>query len=261
MPKEKEEARDERKRAFIDALKESKCRELIEPLRHKIASYLDGAIAAEEVFKTVHYVSRESNEVITLFKKRPDVILAGIAMEANRYVTEIGGINVKARAGDLTVLFVDAIVNPASPDGVMAAGVAGAIKKAGGGGIEKEARSKAPIRQGTAAVTGAGSLSNLYVVHTPTAEKQGGASSPERVKAALLAALRAAEELEMESLGIPGMGTGTGGVSPDGAAWAIVDAIRCHEAKSISDIILLDQGEEMVHAFIRALERYDEENG
>jgi O-acetyl-ADP-ribose deacetylase (regulator of RNase III) len=261
MPKETEEARDERKRKFIAALKESKCRELIEPLRQKIASYIEGSIAAEDVFKAVHYVSRESNEVIALFKKRPDVILAGIAMEANLYVTEIGGINVKARKGDLTVLFVDAIVNPESPDGKMTAGVAGAIKKEGGAGIEEEARSKAPIKPGSAVVTAAGSLPNLHVVHAPTAKEPGGASSAEQVKAAVAAALRAAETAGAESIAIPGMGTGAGGVPPDDAAWAAVDAIRSHEAKSISDVILIDRGEETALAFTRALERFDEENG
>ncbi|HER43438.1 MAG TPA: hypothetical protein ENO08_03160, partial [Candidatus Eisenbacteria bacterium] len=119
MPKETEEARDERKRAFILALKESKCRALVEPLHRKTAAYLAGEIPAEDLFKTIHYVSKESGELVAMFKKRPDVILAGIAMEENLYVTEIHDINVKVRKGDLTVLFVDAIVNPANTGGSM----------------------------------------------------------------------------------------------------------------------------------------------
>jgi O-acetyl-ADP-ribose deacetylase (regulator of RNase III) len=257
MPKETEEARDERKGKFIAALKESKCHELIEPLRHKITSYIEGSITAEEVFKTVHYVSRQSNEVVALFKKRPDVILAGIAMEANLYVTEIGGINVKARRGDLTVLFVDAIVNPARSEGLMTDGVAGAIKKAGGESIEEKALSKAPIAPGTAIVTAAGSLPNLCVVHAPM--EPGETSSPEGVTAAVSAALQAAETIEAESIAIPGMTAG--GVPPDDDARAVVDAIRSHKAGSISDIILIDLGEDMAGAFTRALERFDEETG
>ncbi|MCK4349378.1 MAG: hypothetical protein KAX13_00885 [Candidatus Krumholzibacteria bacterium] len=46
MTNETEEARDERKRKFIDSLKDSKCRSLIEPLRDKIDSYLRGDITA-----------------------------------------------------------------------------------------------------------------------------------------------------------------------------------------------------------------------
>ena len=40
---------------------------------------------------------------------------------------------------DLTKLEVDAIVNPANSSGTMGGGVAGAIKRAGGGEIEREA--------------------------------------------------------------------------------------------------------------------------
>ncbi len=261
MTNETEEARDERKRKFIDSLKDSKCRSLIEPLRDKIDSYLRGDITAEAVFKTAHYVSKQSNDAIAMFKKRPDVILAGIAMEDNLYVTGIGEINIKARRGELTVLFVDAIVNPASPDGAMVAGVAGAIKRAGGEEIEKEALSKAPIEQGSAAVTGAGSLPNLHVIHAPTAGEADRESSRELVKGAVLAALEAAEGLGTTSIAIPGMGTGAGKISPQESAAATVEAIRALEAKSISDIILIDRDEETVRAFIRALEEYDKETG
>ncbi len=261
MTNENEEARDERKRKFIDSLKETRCRSLIEPLGDKINSYLEGNITAEDVFKAAHYVSKQSNDAIAMFKKRPDVILAGIAMEDNLYVTGIGEINIKARNGDLTVLFVDAIVNPASPDGAMAAGVAEAIKRAGGEEIEKEALSKAPIERGSAAVTGAGSLYNLHVIHAPTADEADGESSREQVKAAVLAALEAAEGLGAASIAIPGMGSGAGKVSPQDSAGAIVEAIISHEAKSISDIILIDRDENTVQAFIKALEEYDEETG
>ena len=261
MTNETEEARDERKRKFIDSLKDARCRSLIEPLGDKIISYLNGDIAAEDVFKTAHYVSKQSTNVIAMFKKRPDVILAGIAMEDNLYITGIGEINIKTRNGDITVLFVDAIVNPASPDGAMAAGVSGAIKRAGGEEIEKETLSKAPIEQGSAVVTGAGSLPNLHVIHAPTAGEAGGESSRELVKGAVLAALEAAEELGAASIAIPGMGTGSGKVPPQESASAIVEAIRTHEAKSISDIILIDRDEDTVQAFIKALENYDEETG
>jgi O-acetyl-ADP-ribose deacetylase (regulator of RNase III) len=261
MPKETEEARDERKRTFIEALKESKCRALVDPLHRKTKAYLEGEIPAEDLFKTIHYVSKESNELITMFKKRPDVILAGIAMEENLYVTEICDINIKVRKGDLTVLFVDAIVNPANTGGSMGGGVAGAIKREGGDVIEKQARSAAPIALGTAVATGAGDLPNLFVIHAPTVEKPAGSSSPERVKAAVSAALAEAERVEARTIGIPGMGTGVGGVPYEDAARAIVEAICAHETKGITDIILIDRDEKMAEVFVRALERHDGENG
>jgi O-acetyl-ADP-ribose deacetylase (regulator of RNase III) len=261
MPKETEEARDERKRAFIEALRESKYRALVEPLHRKTTAYFAGEIPAEDLFKTIHYVSKESGEVVAMFKKRPDVILAGIAMEENLYVTEICDINVKVRKGDLTVLFVDAIVNPANTGGSMGGGVAGAIKRAGGDVIEKQARAAAPIALGTAVATEAGALPNLFVIHAPTVDKPAGTSSPDMIKAAVSAALAEAERVEAQTIAIPGMGTGVGGVPFGDASRAVVEGICAHGTKGISDIILIDRDEKMAEAFVTALERYDEENG
>ena len=261
MPKETEEARDQRKRAFIEALKESKCRALVEPLHRKTEAYLGGEIPAEDLFKTIHYVSKESGELVQMFKKRPDVILAGIAMEENLYVTEIRDINVKVRRGDLTVLFVDAIVNPANTGGSMGGGVAGAIKRAGGDLIEKQAMAAAPIALGAAVSTEAGDLPNLFVIHAPTVDKPAGSSSPELITAAVSAALAEAERVEAQTVAIPGMGTGVGGVDLGDAARAVIEAICAHGTKDISDIILIDRDERMAEAFVKALERYDEENG
>ncbi len=260
MVKESEEARDERKKRFISALRDKKCRDLLEPLARKMESYMEGEITPEDVFKTVKYVARESDEVVNAFKKRPDVILAGIAMEENRYVTEISEINVKARQGDITAVFTDGIVNPADEKGAMTDGVAGAIKEAGGDEIEKEAVSKGPITIGEAIATAAGSLPNHYVIHAATVTGPPGPSSKETIRKALTAALKAAEETECESLAIPGMGTGAGKTVPEEAARAIVDAIKSHTAEHLSDIILIDRNEEMVEAFVEALEKYDAEN-
>jgi O-acetyl-ADP-ribose deacetylase (regulator of RNase III) len=260
MPKESEEARDQRKRQFISAIRDRKCRNLIEPLSQKVQSYLKGEIPPEDVFKAAHYVARQGDEITADFKKKPDVILAGIAMDENKYITEIGDIGVKVRRGDVLEVFSDAIVNPASPDGTMAAGLAGAIKKAGGNGIEKEALSNTPIAVGTAVVTGAGTLPFLNIIHAPTGDEPGGKSSSGNVQAAVSAALAVAEELEIDTVTVPGMGTGIGGVPPEESAAAIVEAIKAHEAQSVSSINLVDMNGEAVDAFVAALEKYDEEN-
>lgn len=260
MPKESEEARLERKRRFIHEIRDRKCRELIEPLLRKSQSYLKGEISPEDVFKAAHYVARQGDEITADFKKKPDVILAGIAMDENKYITEIGDIGVKVRQGDVLSVFADAIVNPASPDGKMAAGLAGSIKKAGGNGIEKEALSRAPISSGAAVATGAGTLPFLHIIHAPTIDEAGGKSSTDKVQAAITAALALAEKLEIDTVNIPGMGTGAGGVSPEESAAAIVESIRAHEVKSVSSINLVDVNGETVEAFVAALEKYDEEN-
>ena len=59
--------------------------------------------------------------------------------------------------GDITQLDVDAIANAANDHLWMGAGVAGAIKRAGGDEIEREAVAKGPIPVGSAVATGGGS--------------------------------------------------------------------------------------------------------
>jgi len=67
--------------------------------------------------------------------------------------------------GDIPALDVDALANAANDRLWMGAGVAGAIKRAGGEEVEREAVAKGPIPLGSAVVTGAGRLHARYVVH------------------------------------------------------------------------------------------------
>src|ERR687883_945988 len=67
--------------------------------------------------------------------------------------------------GDITQLDVDAIANAANDHLWMGAGVAGAIKRAGGVEIEREAVAKGPIAVGDAVATGGGRLKARHVIH------------------------------------------------------------------------------------------------
>jgi uncharacterized protein (DUF433 family) len=67
--------------------------------------------------------------------------------------------------GDITALEVDAIANAANNALWMGAGVAGAIKRAGGDEIEREAVAKGPIEVGEAVAAGAGRLAAKWVIH------------------------------------------------------------------------------------------------
>lgn len=257
----KEEARAERKLKFIESLKRRQTRDLIEPLAKKIDSFMEGKLAPEDLFKAIHYVAVQSEKVTKKFRNRPDVVLAEIAMDENKFTTEVGDINVKARLGDIMTLFVDAIVNPADPRGVMTDGVAAAIKAAGGDEIEREAVAKAPIAVGAAIATTAGKLQNVRIIHVSVSSEPGGTSSADTVRLAVSAALKLADELDLESIAIPGLGTGAGGVSPDDSAAAIFEAITSHKPKSLTDVTLVSLDGPMVAAFVKILEKFDEENG
>ena len=60
--------------------------------------------------------------------------------------------------GDIAALDVDAVANAANDRLWMGAGVAGALKRAGGDEIEHEAVAQGPIAVGDAVATGAGRL-------------------------------------------------------------------------------------------------------
>src|ERR1051325_11465958 len=67
--------------------------------------------------------------------------------------------------GDIAALEVDAVANAANDHLWMGAGVAGALKRAGGEEIEREAVAKGPVPLGTAVATSAGRLRAKHVLH------------------------------------------------------------------------------------------------
>jgi O-acetyl-ADP-ribose deacetylase (regulator of RNase III) len=150
------------------------------------------------------------------------------------------------RKGDITRVTCDAIVNPANSYGCMGGGVAGAIKRAGGADIEKEAMDKAPIPVGKAIATKAGKLHCCYVIHSPTMERPAMKIRVENVEKAMYAALSLAKQLGIKSIAIPGMGTGVGGVARDEAARIMFNIAR--QEKDFEEILFVDHNEKMVEA-------------
>jgi O-acetyl-ADP-ribose deacetylase (regulator of RNase III) len=111
----------------------------------------------------------------------------------------------------------------------------------------------APIAVGAAVVTSAGRLYARHVIHAPTMEEPGIRIGVENVRRATRAALIAAAVNGLETIAVPGMGTGDGGVDPDEAARAIVDEIRAHRGARPSVIYLLAVDDYMLTAFEDAL--------
>jgi O-acetyl-ADP-ribose deacetylase (regulator of RNase III) len=154
--------------------------------------------------------------------------------------------------GDITKFPCDAIVNPANSFGHMDGGVAGAIKRVGGIEIEKEAISNAPIPIGKAIATQAGSLSCKYIIHAPTMEQPAMKINKHNVEIATRAALKTATEMNLNSIAIPGMGTGVGGVSAHDAAEVMIKTAKEFQGK-IEKIIFIGFNEELVNAFKKYL--------
>jgi O-acetyl-ADP-ribose deacetylase (regulator of RNase III) len=155
--------------------------------------------------------------------------------------------------GDITQLQVDAIANAANNHLWMGAGVAGAIKRAGGEEIEREAVALSPIEVGDAVATGAGKLAARYVIHGAVMG-QDLQTNGALIRRTTLRCLALADELGVESLALPAFGTGVGGFPLDECARVMVAAAREYEAERLRRVVFAVFGAEAAAAFEQALE-------
>ena len=156
--------------------------------------------------------------------------------------------------GDIAALQVDAVANAANNHLWMGAGVAGALKRAGGAEIEREAMAKGPIDVGEAVATGAGRLPARWVIHGAVMG-QDLRTNGGLVERTTQSVLRVAEELGARSLALPAFGTGVGGFPLDECATLMVRVAREHEPRSLERVVFAVFGEEARQAFADALSK------
>lgn len=148
---------------------------------------------------------------------------------------------------------VEVIVNAANSLGLMGGGVAGAIKRAAGAEVEREAAKQAPIRVGKAVLTSGGRTKFKGIIHAPTMPEPGMRIPAQNVALATTAALTLADEKGFESVAIPGLGTGVGGVAPEEAAPMMVKAARSFPPRVLKSVVLMDVDPAMVSAWQDAM--------
>ncbi len=130
----------------------------------------------------------------------------------------------RVRQGDITAYDGDAIVNAANNRLQLGAGVAGAIRRAGGPAIQEECDRHGPIGVGQAAITGAGDLAVQWVIH---AAAMGDEPVSERsIRDSTIASLALAVENGVRRIAFPVLGSGVGGFDLRRAAETMRDAIR-----------------------------------
>jgi O-acetyl-ADP-ribose deacetylase (regulator of RNase III) len=154
--------------------------------------------------------------------------------------------------GDIAALEVDAVANAANDRLWMGAGVAGALKRAGGEEIEREAVAKGPIPLGSAVATGAGRLPAQHVLHGAVMG-QDLHTNADLVRRTTKSCLELADELSAHSLALPAFGTGVGGFPLPECAEIMVDVARSYEARSLERLVFAVFGDEARHAFEAAL--------
>jgi O-acetyl-ADP-ribose deacetylase (regulator of RNase III) len=161
-------------------------------------------------------------------------------------------IELEVLEGDITALEVDAIANAANNHLWMGGGVAGAIKRAGGEEIEREAVQQGPIEVGDAVATGAGSLPARWVIHGAVMG-QDLQTNAELVRRTTESCLRVADELGAKSLALPAFGTGVGGFPLDECARLMVDVVRGHQPAAVRKVLFTVFGRDAKDAFEAAL--------
>src|SRR5207247_10279969 len=140
-------------------------------------------------------------------------------------VVSIGRVSLETERGDISQARVDAVVNAANNHLWMGAGVAGALKRAGGLEIEREAVAKGPVEIGEAVVTSGGALPAKYVIHAAVMG-QDLQTDQSKIRKATRNSLIRARELGVASIAFPALGTGVGGLPVGQEAEARVDRWR-----------------------------------
>ena len=140
------------------------------------------------------------------------------------------GTTIEAVQADLTTLVVDAIVNAANERLEHGGGVALAIARAGGPAVQSESdawvREHGPVGSGEAAVTTAGEMPARLVIHVVGPRYREGQDNEGMLRAAVEAALDAAEERGVESIALPAISAGVFGYPLERATAVIASTVN-----------------------------------
>ena len=136
-----------------------------------------------------------------------------------------GPIEIDVWQGEIAELEVDALVVGASESLFMTAGAAASVKRHGGEEIERAAVDQGPIQPGEAVATRGGSLAAPYVIHT-VAVGHDRRADPQRLGAAVRAALALCEPLQLHRVAMALLGVEHGAFSAQDAADIVVRTLR-----------------------------------
>lgn len=148
--------------------------------------------------------------------------------------------------GDITAFRADAIVNAANSRLAHGGGVAAAISRAAGPGLQRESselvRRDGPVAVGEAAATGGYALPARWVIHAvgPMYGREGGKEA-QLLADAYRASLDLARELGAGSIAFPAISTGIFGYPLDEAARIAAATAHRHAGDLEVTFVLFDQ--------------------
>jgi len=171
---------------------------------------------------------------------------------------KIKGVTIECVRGDIADQpDVDAVVNAANAELRPGGGVAGAIHRAAGPGLENECRLLAPIRPGQAVATGAHDLPNRHVIHCLGPIYGHDEPADDLLGDCYRNALKLAEKLGLESIAFPALSTGAFGYPTEAAAHVALKTVlaKLPHLSSVKHVrfVLFDDADQRLHT--RVLER------
>lgn len=154
---------------------------------------------------------------------------------------------------------MDVIVNAANAFLRIGGGVAGAIHKAAGPELEKEAITKGPIKPGQAVITKAYNLPNKYVIHVLGPVYDRDIPHDKLLANCYKNALKICEEYQLKSIAFPAVSTGVFGYPVEEASQVSLQAIydKMPELKYVKRIRMVIFSDYDYKMHIRALKKLE----
>ncbi|MFP3908256.1 MAG: macro domain-containing protein [Halobacteriota archaeon] len=139
----------------------------------------------------------------------------------------ISGTEIECVKGDIAYQEgYTAVVNAANAQLRIGGGVAGAIHRAAGPGLEEECLPLAPIKPGEAVITGGHNLPNKYVIHCLGPIYGLNKPEDELLANCYREALKLGEENKIDSIAFPSISTGAFGFPVERAAQIAFKTIK-----------------------------------
>lgn len=153
--------------------------------------------------------------------------------------TTIGNVTLELRQGNIALLDVDAVVNAANEYLNLGAGVAGAIREAGGEIIQKECHEIGFCPVGSAVMTSGGKMIARHVIHA-VGPMYGEGNENEKLRSAISTSINLAEEKGLKSVAFPAIGAGFFHFPINECAKIIVGTIKdsAPNLKSVEKIVV-----------------------
>ena len=171
----------------------------------------------------------------------------------------INGVTIECIRGNIAIQpDMEAIVNAANAQLRSGGGVAGAIHRAAGPGLEEEGQALAPIRPGQAVITGAYDLPNRYVIHCLGPVYGQDEPAEELLANCYANALRLAEKRGIRSIAFPAISTGIFGYPIQEAARVALktvldEVLRLSSVTRIRFVLFNEESRKLYERFLNEL--------